>query len=86
MIDHLMDSLLEDVDLHEEWHVEEGQPCYPPRHVGYLVNMFMWLDADPKAVSRVFMYFLIDLNYVVRNSDLTQNRSLSIFFVTNNNL
>ncbi|ODM96006.1 Protein ELYS, partial [Orchesella cincta] len=55
MVDHFMDALLAKETLREEWHTPEGHALYPPQHVGYLVNMFMWLEADPKTVSRVFI-------------------------------
>jgi len=75
MVDHLMDALLTKEAITEAWNTPDGQPLYPPQHVGYLVNMFMWPDADPKAVSRVFMYFLFDLNYLyLQSNNVSPNR------------
>lgn len=79
MIDYLLDSLMASEDVREQWHVEEDEYCYPPQHVGYLLNMFMWYDAEPRAVSRVFMYFLIDLSFYSQNGDDTQLRFVQKF-------
>lgn len=63
MIDHLMDGLqAEEESIRQEWNLDPDQELYPPQHVGYLANMFMKPDVDPKVISRIFMYFLFDLS------------------------
>ncbi|CAL8116199.1 unnamed protein product [Orchesella dallaii] len=65
MIDYLMEAVIPKETIREEWHISKWEPLYPPRHIGYLINMLMWSDADPQAVSRVFMYFLLDISFIL---------------------
>lgn len=77
-----MEGLISQEDLREEWNIEEGQPFYPPQHVSYIVKMFMWEHADPKAVARVFMYFLFDLSFFPQNPSTSHNRYADKFIFT----
>jgi hypothetical protein len=60
MIDYLLESFDEDL-IRTEWHVEAGEPLYPPKHVGYVLRMLLWNREDPKDVARIIAYYLLDI-------------------------
>lgn len=64
MIDYLMEAFDPNV-IREQWNVEENNSLYPPRHVGYVLNMFLWNHDDPKDIARVLAYFLLDIRDIV---------------------
>lgn len=64
MIDYLLEVFDEDL-IRQEWHVEAEKPLYPPKHVGYILNMFLWNHDEPKDVARLAAYFLLDIRDTV---------------------
>lgn len=64
MIDYLLETFDED-ELREQWHVEPNEPVYPPKHIGYILNLFLLDEIDPKDVARIAAYFLLDIRDVV---------------------
>lgn len=64
MIDYLLEPFDEDL-LREQWHVEAGESLYPPKHIGYILNLFLTDHDEPKDIARVAAYFLLDIRDVV---------------------
>ncbi len=64
MIDYLLEAFDED-ELREQWHVEPNEPLYPPKHIGYVLNMFLMEHDNPKDIARVAAYLMLDIRDVV---------------------
>jgi hypothetical protein len=62
LIDYLFENLNESF-LREEWKTEEGEPFYPPRDPGLIINLFLgsWIHIPPKMINRIIFYFMLDL-------------------------
>lgn len=62
MIDYLLQPFDEGM-LREKWKVAPEDELYPPRHVGYVLNMFMWGENDDETIiARIIAYFLLDIS------------------------
>ena len=66
MVDYLI-AAFDETMLRQKWNLEPHEPLYPPKHLGYVVNMLLWEQENFNFidVARLITYVLLDLRYTL---------------------